>query len=64
LKMMGTLFLERYSRVEFKNPEAAMPLLVSIPGDPLKEALILTSRRRQTSTAPANQVSHTAAVAL
>ncbi|KAG0083094.1 hypothetical protein BGZ92_011092, partial [Podila epicladia] len=43
LKIFGTLFLQRYSRVEFKDREAGMRRLTQIVGDPLDQALILTS---------------------
>ncbi|KAG0040694.1 hypothetical protein BGZ82_011232 [Podila clonocystis] len=44
MKILGSLFLQRYSRVEFKDREAGMRRLTQIVGDPLDQALILTSR--------------------
>ncbi|KAG0349653.1 hypothetical protein BG005_010841 [Podila minutissima] len=44
MKILGTLFLQRYSRVEFKDREAGMRRLTQVVGEPLDQALILTSR--------------------
>lgn len=56
MKILGTLFLQRYSRVEFKDREAGMSRLTQIVGDPLDQALILTSRHHA-STEEATSVS-------
>ncbi|KAG0345911.1 hypothetical protein BG004_002804 [Podila humilis] len=47
MKIFGSLFLQRYSRVEFKDPVLGMSRMTQIVGDPLDCALILTGRHDQ-----------------
>ncbi|KAF9378035.1 hypothetical protein CPC16_011518, partial [Podila verticillata] len=44
MKILGTLFLQRYSRVAFKDPEATRRTLTEFIGEPQTQPLILTSR--------------------